>query len=393
MSIFHHLLSPIEISDIYSTLLLTYNATLLNKYSRFIQQQILTYVITKKNNVLRNLIKNLFNFKSIDVNYLNGTGELYYFTKDDMKIYLFADQTHDLIGCKNTINTYYMNIQNYLQYILKNSSCFIDLYLELPLFETRKYSAFGPLHHLHNKFIECFSTINQCNLNGRLHQIDIRTLCSKYTYPPFLNMINIIFNHNSDFFKQPTYIEQLLNPFHQPIIDKLCEITTLDDLISILITDIHNFTVLQKEFEKSFLDKNELIEWVTHQLRRSTVNHIIHTTSNFEIIKQWFIELKKTKKITSFIILHYYIVNRILQNLATCYIDLYTLARMFKIFNIKDYVHHPSKITNIIYVGGSYHTNVLKDYLTDHHFTLETVIYSDEVNCLPIKQIHPLFNK
>jgi hypothetical protein len=72
--------------------------------------------------------------------------------------------------------------------------------------------------------------------------------------------------------------------------------------------------------------------------------------------------------------------------------DIYTISRMFKVFDVKNSDHYPKEPHNIIYYAGNGHTRIINKFLKSIGF--KRTEYSDQkiLSCVNMKNIkQPLF--
>mgnify|MGYP007058462812 FL=1 len=72
--------------------------------------------------------------------------------------------------------------------------------------------------------------------------------------------------------------------------------------------------------------------------------------------------------------------------------DVYTAARMFKVFNVTESEHYPKEAHNIIYYAGSGHTRPMARFLK--HLGFKRTEHSDDeiLSCTNMQNIkQPLF--
>jgi hypothetical protein len=72
--------------------------------------------------------------------------------------------------------------------------------------------------------------------------------------------------------------------------------------------------------------------------------------------------------------------------------DVYTAARMFKVFNVKEFEYYPTEPTNIIYYAGTGHTEPMSRFLEHIGFENTEETTGDILSCVDMKGIkQPLF--
>jgi len=168
------------------------------------------------------------------------------------------------------------------------------------------------------------------------------------------------------------------------LINKLSNIKSIDDLYNIIYNDINNSEIIKKELFKSDLDQKTI----------------------FEIYKTYFFYWFKKEGISfENIALFFKNINIIdiskedvqqtimdLREIGIGIMDVYTISRMFKTFNVKEGVNQPEKQDNIIYYAGNAHTIEIEYFLNKLGFTEISKTKSNHISCVDISPIkHPLF--
>ena len=73
--------------------------------------------------------------------------------------------------------------------------------------------------------------------------------------------------------------------------------------------------------------------------------------------------------------------------------DVYTVARMFKVFNVVKSEHYPIKPQNIIYYAGTGHTKPMARFLKELKFKRTEHSDNNILSCVSMKGIkQPLFS-
>ena len=85
-------------------------------------------------------------------------------------------------------------------------------------------------------------------------------------------------------------------------------------------------------------------------------------------------------------------ISKFMTRITAIIMDIYTISRMFKIFNVKKNEHYPSEAFNIIYYGGNGHTEPLEYFLSSLKFKKIESENSNLVSCIDMTKIkQPLF--
>jgi hypothetical protein len=330
--------------------------------------------------------------------YVSGPYKISYFInpKINKKIYLMYENNHaDSPNCKNILVNNKpiksIDITKYLENVFTQTNVFIDFYAELsPPIDKEFYpniSKGQTLFNIYNTFDKCLNyNKTECQYNNtRMHGIDNRNLVGDtYTNSPFSDLLMYI---NRNLYKKKKKSKPNLKNIRPDIlnlINKMSNIKSIDDLYKIIYDDINNSELIKKELYKSDLDKKTI----------------------FKIYKTYFFYWFENKDIfIEDIALFFKHINIIdisqedvqqiimdLREIGIGIMDVYTISRMFKTFNVKEGVNQPEKQDNIIYYAGGAHTVEIEYFLNNLGFTEVSQTMSDHISCVDISPIkHPLF--
>lgn len=351
--------------NICNYLLETFDTNILNKQSKSIQLAFYSiskqYENTNKDNTLFRLIRNHYNKPKIRYNYLGGPEVLrrLYNKEYNINIYLFGEQHTKEIDCPKDN---YTLIENFLYNIIQNTDVFIDLYFEIPGF-SKDYRGYpklnmleeGRLQSLIDKFYKCIEIATRKNKDcqlSRIHYIDIRHM---HGFGEYYGDILWLWEGLWKSIREVFIISN--NERIKKILQKL--ITEDDNEFNkIWIDEIKNHTYIKKEIQKSFLGK-KILQYSQKRLiykanlKRAEIQRIIKI-------------ILKSKKLN---LNNYMYLKELLTYPLTIIIDIYSLSRIFREFNVINKLNQPKKPHNIIYYAGSTHTLTMYNFLKTIDFT------------------------
>ena len=418
-----------QANDLCSILNKTYNANYLKYYPdiRHIFYDAMKFYykfplkFPKANKTLMSLLYNLENpFKQPIVDYITGPGEIskWESTKYNKVIYFFGENDHsNTTGCiQSKINLQgkkHMKIENYLTDLFTHSPVFIDFYVEFGIMldelenisPTSGQSLWDMLSHIEG----CFGPLinRKCPYNARMHGIDIRRiLSSKYKSSRFAKMSNTLMMENLYRNKNQSYIEiKDFKKKYKNQIHILSTVKNMSDIIKIIIDDIENNPIINKELKRSTLSKKQIIDFFIYENLNKLLNDIKFSSNKFG---QWFKSIKSkelwptgfelkdnigAKKEAEGIKAELKFVTLIMTVINAVTVDVYTAARMFKVFNIKENEHYPKEPHNIIYYAGNGHTVPMGIFLQKLGFVRTEHSDNKVLSCTSMEGIkQPLFS-
>ena len=411
----------------------TYNANYLTKYpdikNIFFDVRNLYEKKYKKfpnaNKTFMSLVYNLANpEKQPVVDYLTGPSVIskWESTKYNKVIYLFGENDHsNKTGCiQSKINLQgkkHMKIEQYLMDLFKHSPVFIDFYVELDLFidksplEFAKNDGNNTLNDILYQMKGCFGPLieRKCPYNVRMHSVDVRRIKSdKFKKSKLGDMFN--FFHMWDYLTSTEYMNTIYNPGKvqwiqhernkfKDQINIMSKVKNIDDIFEIIFTEISNNNIINKELSRSIISKQKIVD--IYKIILKTDLKILNSSVKYKILNPkhigpWF-ERFKTINLTldindkfwddlNNIFLFLKIINAVT-------VDVYTTARMFKVFDVKENEHYPKEPHNIIYYAGSGHTRPMGDFLQNLGFIRTEHSDNKTLSCASMKGItQPLFS-
>jgi hypothetical protein len=351
-----------------------------------------------KNSTLISLVNNLKYPTNQQVDYINGPTHLskWESSKYNKTIYLLGENDHrNIYGCKNNINLQdkkHIDITDYLLNLFKNSPMFIDFYVEWPiLFGDIDTFTMGPNQNLHDMFYSmkgCVTNLKNrnCPYNVRMHTIDARNIKGQNDYKKK--------NYNSILSKMAedirTHIELNHISFdnfkllYKKEIKLLSSITSYASVVKIISNEITSNNLLTKELNKSTLQSKIIINCLIKFYK----NKLKEEFPRIVFIGKWF---KYAEKVSTYPdgLIH---ISKFMTRMTAIIMDIYTISRMFKIFDVKKHEHYPLEAFNIIFYGGNGHTEPLEYFLSFLKFKKVESEYSNLVSCIDMTKIkQPLF--
>ena len=412
--------------DIINQISLTYDTTLIedleDKTLKESFHSVASKVNAKYNNtVLQKLIENHAKQNKPIAEYIIGPKNLtVHFSKEYNKlIYIFGEFHLEYPNCnkfKNPSNT--QTIEDYLFELYQNTDVFIDFLFEFPSFGRKKndystrdigkefYSTNISLYKLFEKFRKCIEhpTRNDqsCKL-GRVHFFNVRdektSPLAKYslimmgcrdvnTITNFLNIDKstcIYFNDFIDFVMKRssiTFQEKLESYFN-----------------SYILGNMYNVHEMQKVDRKMY---DKIIEFIKLEIRNKI-------SKNLQILEQYIKIINSRDKsqyafVTNEIVTAFINITTFFTNIVAIMADIYTLARMFKKFDLSKegfegaiYGDQPADSHNIIIYGGDKHSQLYRRFFIYLGFEYVNHTGQSDNNfetCIDMERIHqPFFTK
>ena len=377
----------------------TYNANILKKYSPEIQETFkIICNLCKDSNKLglnKNLVKLINNLQyppkpsKYLTKFITGPGEISRLKHPTLPqdIYLFGENDHsNKYGClQNDIK-----IEKYLQQLFSTTTKFIDIYIEFQIelnqFSRKDCDVIGQentLCDIYKFFRKCItSDSTTCNYPIRLHPTDVRNNRKNDTYKYYQMLIDL-WN-----IRDITTFKSFINRYSS-YLDNIQEIN--DESKQYIINSILKNKTIRKEIKRTTLSHQQ----IEKALKSPKIWNTLQNSSR--IMKPIYQQLKSDKKyipynstfakdITDFSIY--------LRDISCLHMDIYTLTRMVKKFNVTS-DHHPPEPLNIIYYAGKQHTNFMSFMLQELGFkiseqSIPVTYISSCTNIQSLKQ--PLFS-
>ena len=365
----------------------TYNTNLLDRESNLTQAVFLNASEKNKdkslgNTTLMRLIYNHYRVQKPMPRYIGGPSHLsnWYSKKYGKNIYLFGEFHEYKYDC-STFKSYdrrtgpqeTMRIDDFLIQLMKTTDVFLDIFVESQPFQkegeypklvqkarTSGLSSKYILTKTNVKLDKCILFKNrhnkECQLS-RIHYIDAREVHDES---------NIFI----DFINSPYTVKTMreANEFlGRPKSKKIMEVFSghADKIVHFMQKQLLKNFLVKKELNRSYL-KDEIMAFAYEKIRI--------TVENFRAkIYRANIDLKKDK------LLYIYRLSAVILELMVPLTDTYTLARMFKRFNVKKRAHkydtdkvvnQPEEPHNIIVYAGLNHIKLYIQFLTYLKFNL-----------------------
>jgi hypothetical protein len=156
------------------------------------------------------------------------------------------------------------------------------------------------------------------------------------------------------------------------------------DLLKIVENAIEENKVIVKELKRSTIPSQMITDFFVHEMLTKEIEEIPHIANT---VAKWFQSLENTEDWPNI-----KQVLPILTIMNAVIMDVYTAARMFKVFNVKESEHHPKEPHNIIYYAGNGHTEPMAHFLSMLGFVKTEETHGDRLSCVHMKGIkQPLF--
>lgn len=364
-----------DMENICKYLLKTFNTNILKKLP-FIYKKAFLEISTvgydsndKLHNNLIFLIRNFFTYRSLygyNIVLLGPNTFTFLYSKSNNKRFCLFGEYHN----KNPICNKYLNTVSIIDYLydtFKNSYVFIDFYIETPKRLDDIVSITLKKTHRHLLQLE-----RQKLKTFRMHSIDIRKdilyeneIQNKKKYSNNINRNVTIFDimwfrkfvrSTNILFDQKRY-NMIIQFFKQ---DEISKITTN------LERNLKMYFKLEKELYKSY-EAEKIINFCVKQwaLELARINRYELMEWPYTNIPSDQIQNFKTQHDTN---------SSILTPITSIFMDAYTLARIFKKFNIKedDRLNYPDEPTNIVIYAGNFHIyNYIKFLVKELDFEID----------------------
>jgi hypothetical protein len=400
-----------DVNNLCEILNKTYNAYYLNKYPQikdiFIETMDLyqksPHKFPKTNKTFMSLLYNLLNpeYQPV-VDYITGPGIIskYESNKYNKVIYLFGENDHsNTTGClQSSVDLYgkkHMSIEKYLHKLFKYSPVFIDFYVEFGIMLNKKeiitknsgQTLWDMLSVMHG----CFGPLEQrnCLYNVRMHGVDVRTIKSNiHLESEFSSMdkkLMMIVHTKYTYMTIKTFKKMFEHE-----INRLSSVKNNKDLLKIAIKNIENNSLVTKELERCILPKNTILNFFINIYMEETIANLPYSAL---IIGKWFTKLEKLPQNIKAWPVGTEIVSNVLTIINAVTMDIYTAARMFKVFNVKESEQYPKKPHNIVYYAGAGHTIPMGSFLKHIKFLRTEHSGANIVSCASMKGIkQPIFS-
>jgi hypothetical protein len=318
----------------------------------------------------------------------------------NMRVCIFGE-SHKPGNClthNSTDPNYMMDIEDYLEMLLKNTDKYLDYIFEVPTMGRGNRQYQGPITHgsthlnsIFQKFRTCIETIsrgtNDCTL-GRVHFMDIRTENLQqsdaisyfwmYIYKASTSKIK-----TAEILNNKTFIS-LLHHFYKHGCNSQKKLVSYFN--AFIFGNTYNVIQLRRLMEsKSPIDiqvGNKIIDYIKGEISlmvsmyfdnvKFHVTNIISTRKKIAGHKYWINipPLDRSNLIKSFKYLAGYITR-----LVSLGPDLYTLCRMFRTFNLEKPAFNgaikedqPKKAINIVIYSGDAHSQRYRRFLRHLNF-------------------------
>lgn len=323
-------------------------------------------------------------------------------------IYIFGEYHTNKTDCSEfpVYPNKAMLVEDFIYELIDKTDVFIDIFLEINSMKRKEkeYDSYDgisnsrSISNLFNKLKKCiqYNTRhdNACRL-ARVNYVDVRSINDN----SYDNFYKYIFNISTTCLQHAQYIEKLVESHNEHKIsdeefnkaeqEKIQE--TFEKIKKIIESnkEAHLFTYLLKDnVENSWLDLMYNNEYVIHELKKITDEELYEKiTDFFEKTIRTFVYSNKqnwidniriildTKTNMNDYILSVKNVFKPCVNLLAYIVDIYTICRMFKDFNLNtkpyegaDPKDQPKRANNIIIYAGDAHSRIYREFLDEIQF-------------------------
>jgi DNA-binding protein YbaB len=399
---------------IIKNLIQTFNTNILNNIDIFEKLKIYSNVFENKDkNTLTKLIYNNYQNNSKNISnelkkpvsqFLGGPSIIVHlFSKKYLKdVYIFGESHDKDTDCSSN----FVLIEDYLKRLIENTDVFIDLFVEIPViksvYEERKGFEEYRLIKILKTLKKCVDipSRSDCSLS-RIHYMDIRDE-EGVNITPLVDVMTDIFSINRSEDKYDNMRNYLLNnrKILIEIIDKIYN-SDNQEFVNYILKDLFKHKKINKELSKIKFEKSLLEEFIIQTINekiievKETRKTLIKYINLFvlSLLKDEEILLERVEKSYQYIV----ILANILSGLLAIYVDVYTICRMFKEFDVSNIYNQPKEAHNIIVYAGSLHSGSITEFLVSNldFKVIESVNSTDKYNnCIDMTDIiQPLFNK
>lgn len=394
-------------------LLASFNANILDSKDKILQAAFYNISVNEdkfnnKENTLFELIRRHYN-KNISkpvASFIGGpyhlTRHIGYFQGINYNIYTFGEIHDYKIDCPNKK---YQTIEKYLEDLVDTTDVFIDIYFEFPAYREMEYNLknmYGNsrLGKLFTKFLTCVQSLTRksemCK-TSRTHYIDSRRLELIGTSEPnWLGMwiLNNI-RHYTEIEIQKTRVFVSENKLRILDIFKQFLDSDFNNFANYWISQLFKTSLVNKELNRSFLEL-KIVNFIVNKIRKEAyklyTNKRVINNINYLILNIENIDKNYIKHLSDFD-LDTVAINSIIM-------DAYTLARIFKEFNVSNHLIEPIKPQNIIIYAGDNHCENYREFFEliglnlveksgEYYGNINKLKYK---NCLDMRNINqPLF--
>ncbi len=316
------------------------------------------------------------------------------------------------------------SIENYLGQLFNNTSVFIDFFLEISKTPILSDDPASYLVKIQNKFIDCWtgssynlipepekndnlftsknyplSVLNSdvCKLT-RMHYIDIRRDINSYNswnssndlgilVDILLRLSNSLYDDINTIFKENNYSYITKTRF----LNILRKLSGSKKVYKEYIFDIFKNKIVKTELKKSII-KKKIDTFFSNKISILSSNYRKHIKYVcIDLI--YIIENKLPSSYSNLYSDYFDVVSNYLILLEALIMDVYTISRIFKRFDIKSGILQPSEVSNIIIYAGEAHSDIYREFLV--YIGFDTIDYIQNENgnerCLNISSFQQPF--
>jgi hypothetical protein len=401
---------------------LTYDTTLIEDFEKTLQDSfhsIASKVNTKYNNtVLQKLVENHAKNNKPITDFIIGPKNLtVHFSKEYNKlIYTFGEYHVEDLNCKTFNNPLSSKtIEDYLFDLYQNTDVFIDFFFEFPSFGRKQktykyrnidrefYSKKISLYKLFEKFKKCIEVPTRndetCQL-GRVHFFNVRdsSFLAKYSYL----MIECV-NHQTiaEFLNINKNTSEFFNQFIKIVTDRTGTITSNRLQTYFNANNLGNIYNVHEIKKVNIEMYKKITTFIKLEIKNKIDKSLYIVRYNIDIINK---RDKSATAVTNEVGIAFTAISGFFINVVAIMADIYTLARMFKKFNLnkkgfKGAIRgdQPDETHNIIIYAGDKHSQLYRRFF--NYLNFECINYTGQADnkletCIDMSPINqPFFTK
>jgi len=395
----------------------TYDARWIQTLSKENQKRVIVDFIVNESKVKENNIRNpvvsqlIYNFYVKEkpvAKYLSGPHEIHHFKSDwyNKEIYLFGE-SHIIEGCEKYNVNNFMDVTEYLSQLFKKTDVFIDFYLEQNLSEIVNYQVIDnknkevkTLWNMANTFRNCLIPDKNTLLQPeyplmRCHYSDMRKSVpkkenkKKYSAEEIYNTVKKGEKTTDSFRTRITTVgKAVVEAKHYTIGKYMTQV--IEDLKEGWDVFTNRYTTELLNDESINKQVNKLVDPSIEQgIRDILKTHYTRTKTEMEIfIPSYEKEVSTQEEMVRIFTL----LESLLIDFDVVAMDIYTISRIFREFNVKPGIDQPKLISNVIIYAGAFHTGIYRTFLQSLNFYEVSAKISPVTKCIDMNTIkQPLF--
>jgi hypothetical protein len=332
----------------------------------------------KGNTTLMKLINNKYSYNKTVSNYISGPVSItvQYSKKDQKTFYIFGEYHDFSEECSKEKNA--LTITQYLKKLFDTTHAFIDMYIEIPPDGNMKGVNPGYLSELTEVFENCINVDKRrfdkkCSLL-RLHPVDIRWKMKNKVMIGLFQMENVYLRlrkelpeENYGVFREVEVKEYITNIF----------LSNKEDALRYIMRNFRSSPFFKKEIERSTLEL-VIYNWVNELIKKELETDFDNCKYNSLYIYEALKKPEIPEDMLKYIKLFSQILINKMVSIHSSLMDGYTMARVFKKFNVKK-SNQPEEPHNVIIYAGDEHCDNYRKLLSSLGYKYQGQYFADEV--------------